>query len=121
MAGDPAVAGGERVSPAVATASTPEGDGETGIPPVGSPEEKQPKQRSEDEQTSPASAPFVKQRADARAAANSLLPKASENSIAPPTLRAEAPVIGNADDSVQSDETIESACTKSAVVEEEQA
>lgn len=91
------------------------------------PEEKQPKQRSKDDQTSPASAPFVKQKADAaeiaaaKAAANSLIPKASENSIAPPTPRAETAVNGNGDDSPQPDEAAESPDPQRVVVEEEQA
>ena len=76
----------------------------------------QPKQRSEDEQTSPASVPYIQKRAEARAAANSLIPKSSENSIAPPSVRAEAGVNGKVDDAAKHSEIIES-----AVVEEEEA
>jgi len=95
-----------------AAADAPVADGQVGMPPAVAgdttpPPAIQPKQRTNDEQTSPASEPF-KQRAEARAAANSLIPKTSENSIAPPAQRNEAGVNGNGDESANAVERVES-------------
>jgi|GEM_PF-938978 len=139
VASTPVVA---EVAPAVGEEKAPltasQTDGETAAGVVAgasvAKQPKQPKQRSADDQTSPASAPFVEeqtaveQRTEARTAANSLIPKASENSIAPPMPRAEAPVNGTHDDSSASTVTpaVTSAVTstetvESPVVEEEEA
>ncbi|MBX3051398.1 MAG: hypothetical protein KF753_08000 [Caldilineaceae bacterium] len=83
-------------------------------------------QPRDDEQTSPASAPFVRQKADAkakeeaRAAANSLIPKATENSIAPPQQKTETPVNGTGDESAPPTETSAQE-NESAIATEEQA
>ena len=92
---EPALPGPEAPAAIPATAPTPD-DQEKAAPtseanatstPSPGPVAHQPKQRSDDEQTSPASAPFVKQQADAvaeaRAAAAGLIPRSSENTIAP--------------------------------------